>query len=90
MLEFLYAGIFIYMQKCIATEYSNYSNLVHSIFRALEASLADNQSNMKRLGMSYTSYEPLNPHERKREGLAPVGLKNIGNTCWFASVIQVN
>lgn len=57
--------------------------------RALEASLADTQGDMKRLGMSYSSYEPLNPHERKRVDINPVGLKNIGNTCWFSSVIQV-
>ena len=35
------------------------------------------------------SYDPLNPHERKRSGEIPVGFKNIGNTCWFSSVIQV-
>lgn len=33
--------------------------------------------------------DPLNPHERKRIGRWPVGLKNVGNTCWFSAVIQV-
>ncbi|XP_067910164.1 ubiquitin carboxyl-terminal hydrolase 28 isoform X1 [Heterodontus francisci] len=29
-----------------------------------------------------------NPHDRKREDQWPVGLKNVGNTCWFSAVIQ--
>jgi ubiquitin C-terminal hydrolase len=33
--------------------------------------------------------DPLNPHERIRQGDTPVGLKNVGNTCWFSAVIQV-
>ena len=34
--------------------------------------------------------DPLNPHERKRKEDWPVGLKNVGNTCWFSAVIQVS
>ena len=34
--------------------------------------------------------DPKNPHKRRRVGQTPVGLKNIGNTCWFSAVIQVN
>ncbi len=33
--------------------------------------------------------DPKNPHKKKRIGQTPVGLKNIGNTCWFSAVIQV-
>ena len=32
--------------------------------------------------------DPLNPHERERDGFWPVGLKNVGNTCWFSAVVQ--
>lgn len=34
------------------------------------------------------SYEPLPPKDRKREPGVPVGLKNVGNTCYFNSLIQ--
>ena len=46
---------------------------------------------MTRLGIPIPStfVDPLNPHERKRVGSTPVGVKNIGNTCWFSAVIQV-
>ena len=46
---------------------------------------------MQQLGLplSSVSVDPLNPHERARRGHNPVGLKNIGNTCWFSAVVQV-
>lgn len=34
-----------------------------------------------------SNYEPLNPEQRKREDSIPVGLKNIGNTCYFNSIL---
>lgn len=33
-------------------------------------------------------YEPLPVNERQRDMSMPAGLKNIGNTCYFASLIQ--
>ena len=33
--------------------------------------------------------DPVNPYERQRLDGCPVGLKNVGNTCWFSAVIQV-
>ncbi|KAJ8355463.1 hypothetical protein SKAU_G00182570 [Synaphobranchus kaupii] len=54
-----------------------------AISRVLEASIAAN----KRPDGEPWSDLP-NPHDRKRQGTCPVGLKNVGNTCWFSAVIQ--
>ncbi|XP_064407430.1 ubiquitin carboxyl-terminal hydrolase 28-like [Halichondria panicea] len=58
--------------------------------RAVEASIAANQENLTRLGLpkSTAFVDPINPHDRKRAGTTAVGLKNIGNTCWFSAVVQ--
>lgn len=34
------------------------------------------------------TFEPLNPEQRKRVEGTPVGLKNVGNTCYFNSLMQ--
>ena len=36
----------------------------------------------------YSSFEPLNPLQRQRQEGSPVGLKNLGSTCYFNSLIQ--
>lgn len=56
--------------------------------RALEASLRETSANISK-PMLALFQDPKNPHKRKRIGRTPVGLKNIGNTCWFSAVIQV-
>uniref|UniRef100_A0A674NFT2 Ubiquitin carboxyl-terminal hydrolase n=1 Tax=Takifugu rubripes TaxID=31033 RepID=A0A674NFT2_TAKRU len=55
--------------------------------QVLEASIAENKATLKRTHLEVWSDSP-NPHDRKRVGNCPVGLKNVGNTCWFSAVIQ--
>ncbi|XP_065116834.1 ubiquitin carboxyl-terminal hydrolase 25 isoform X2 [Paramisgurnus dabryanus] len=58
-----------------------------AISRVLEASIAENKASLKRTHTEVWSDSP-NPHDRKRLENCPVGLKNVGNTCWFSAVIQ--
>merc|ERR1719209_808633 len=51
------------------------------VSKALEASLME--SNKRR-----RSQDAGNPEDRKRDDGWPVGLKNVGQTCWFSAVIQ--
>uniref|UniRef100_A0A8C2ZKJ9 Ubiquitin carboxyl-terminal hydrolase n=1 Tax=Cyclopterus lumpus TaxID=8103 RepID=A0A8C2ZKJ9_CYCLU len=48
---------------------------------------AENKASLKRTHTEVWSDSP-NPHDRKRIDTCPVGLKNVGNTCWFSAVIQ--
>lgn len=51
------------------------------VSKALEASLLESSGGRRKK-------EPQNPHDRERDGEWPVGLKNVGQTCWFSAVIQ--
>nr|XP_044623446.1 ubiquitin carboxyl-terminal hydrolase 25-like isoform X9 [Equus asinus] len=59
-----------------------------AISRVLEASIAENKACLKRTPTEVWR-DSRNPYDRKRQDKAPVGLKNVGNTCWFSAVIQV-
>lgn len=37
---------------------------------------------------SQVSFEVMNPEQRKRQDCTPCGLKNVGNTCYFNSLLQ--
>lgn len=57
------------------------------VIKAIEESLKENQNVP---GFSpFAQKDAENPHERKRIDLMPVGLKNIGNSCWFNVIAQV-
>jgi len=51
------------------------------VSKALEASLMESVNSQR-------TSDGHNPHDRKRDGDWPVGLKNVGQTCWFSAVIQ--
>ena len=61
------------------------------VSRALEASLAYFSEQTGAYGKRRKDgswADPLNPHDRERNGIWPVGLKNVGQTCWFSAVMQ--
>ncbi|KAM8770170.1 LOW QUALITY PROTEIN: ubiquitin carboxyl-terminal hydrolase 25 [Rhynchonycteris naso] len=58
-----------------------------AISRVLEASIAENKACLKRTPTEVWR-DSRNPYDRKRQDRSPVGLKNVGNTCWFSAVIQ--
>ena len=64
-----------------STSVSGISQEEQDVSKALEASLLESSQ----VGRKKDSQ---NPHDRQRDGLWPVGLKNVGQTCWFSAVIQ--
>ncbi|XP_029134431.2 ubiquitin carboxyl-terminal hydrolase 28 isoform X2 [Labrus bergylta] len=55
--------------------------------RALEASVEENAARMKRKRCEAQS-EMCSPADWIRQDDWPVGIRNVGNTCWFSAVIQ--
>ncbi|XP_078389137.1 ubiquitin carboxyl-terminal hydrolase 28 isoform X2 [Cetorhinus maximus] len=55
--------------------------------QAGDANAGESKAGLKRKRCEVWGDSP-NPHDRKREDKWPVGLKNVGNTCWFSAVIQ--
>nr|XP_020454301.1 ubiquitin carboxyl-terminal hydrolase 28 isoform X3 [Monopterus albus] len=55
--------------------------------RALEASAEENAAIIKRKRCEAQS-EMCSPADWVRQGEWPVGIRNVGNTCWFSAVIQ--
>ncbi|KAM3142595.1 hypothetical protein pb186bvf_005254 [Paramecium bursaria] len=53
----------------------------HIMNQAILDSLATNKHQQ-------VAFEIMNPEQRKRSDLIPVGLKNVGNTCYFNSLLQ--
>uniref|UniRef100_A0AAR2LQX8 USP domain-containing protein n=1 Tax=Pygocentrus nattereri TaxID=42514 RepID=A0AAR2LQX8_PYGNA len=57
------------------------------LHRALEASAEENAAQVKRK-RSEASGESCSPADWIRQEGCPVGIRNVGNTCWFSAVIQ--
>ncbi|KAG8569214.1 hypothetical protein GDO81_014297 [Engystomops pustulosus] len=55
--------------------------------RSSDHHFQENKSRSKRKRCEMWGDAP-NPNDLRRNGDWPVGLKNIGNTCWFSAVIQ--
>ena len=63
-----------------ASTVSGISQEEQDVSKALEASLLESTQSGRK--------SSANPRDRQREGQWPVGLKNVGQTCWFSAVIQ--
>lgn len=57
--------------------------------RVLEASAEENLARMKRMKRSEGQTDMSSPADWIRQDDWPVGIRNVGNTCWFSAVIQV-
>ncbi|XP_073441396.1 ubiquitin carboxyl-terminal hydrolase 28 [Dendrobates tinctorius] len=79
-----------YLQTAIALSLQDVANQqkeTSDSSRSIELSILDNKNRSKRKRCEVWGDVP-NPNDMRRRGDWPVGLKNIGNTCWFSAVIQ--
>lgn len=58
------------------------------ISRVIEVSLLDNKPGSKRKRTDACSDDSSDPTSERRVANNPVGIKNVGLTCWFSSVVQ--
>lgn len=58
--------------------------------RVLEASAEENLARIKRVKRSEGQTDMSSPADWIRQDDWPVGIRNVGNTCWFSAVIQVS
>lgn len=65
-----------------------YSTVFISCDRAQDAHSAENKNRSKRKRCEVWGENP-KQNDWRIAGDWPVGMKNIGNTCWFSAVIQV-
>uniref|UniRef100_A0A1A8QMS9 ubiquitinyl hydrolase 1 n=1 Tax=Nothobranchius pienaari TaxID=704102 RepID=A0A1A8QMS9_9TELE len=68
-------------------EYHNAQEEEGEFHRALEVSAEENAARMKRKRCEAQS-EMCSPADWIRQEEWPVGIRNVGNTCWFSAVIQ--
>ncbi|NXX79838.1 UBP28 hydrolase, partial [Urocolius indicus] len=74
-------------ESVVSADRSKCPSRAISCDRAQEARCADNKNRPKRKRCEAWG-ENLKQSDWRREGDWPVGMKNIGNTCWFSAVIQ--
>jgi ubiquitin carboxyl-terminal hydrolase 25 len=76
--------------------YKNKEQALNSLFPSPEKPVSQSvddlaqaiQNSLKEIDSDYQVFDLSNPETHLRSNLIPVGLKNIGNTCYFNSLIQ--